>query len=49
MSAIAGEVSLGSEDAPEFPDKGSDEIASLAQSFNRMRRSLTNAMRMLDT
>jgi HAMP domain-containing protein len=48
MSTIAGEVSLGNNDAPEFAEKGSDEIASLAQSFNRMRRSLTNAMQMLD-
>jgi protein-histidine pros-kinase len=48
MSAIAGEVSLGNNDAPEFSMKGHDEIASLAQSFNRMRRSLTNAMQMLD-
>jgi len=48
MSTIAGEVSMGNTEAPEFPEKGSDEIASLAQSFNRMRRSLTNAMQMLD-
>jgi protein-histidine pros-kinase len=49
MSAIAGEVSMGNNEAPEFPEKGHDEIASLAQSFNRMRRSLTNALQMLDT
>jgi HAMP domain-containing protein len=49
MSTIAGEVSMGNAEAPEFPEKGRDEIASLAQSFNRMRRSLTNAMQMLDT
>ena len=49
MSVIAGEVSLGNNEAPEFPEKGGDEIASLAQSFNRMRRSLTNALQMLDT
>jgi HAMP domain-containing protein len=48
MSAIAGAVSLGDNDAPEFAEQGSDEIASLGQSFNRMRRSLTNAMQMLD-
>lgn len=48
MSTIAGEVSMGNTDAPEFPEKGGDQIASLAQSFNRMRRSLTNAMQMLD-
>ena len=48
MSAIASEVSLGHTEAPEFAERGRDEIASLGQSFNRMRRSLTNAMRMLD-
>jgi protein-histidine pros-kinase len=48
MSAIASEVSLGHTEAPEFAEQGRDEIASLGQSFNRMRRSLTNAMRMLD-
>ena len=49
MSAIASEVSLGNIDAPEFAESGRDEIASLAQSFNRMRRSLANAMKMLET
>jgi protein-histidine pros-kinase len=49
MSMIAGEVSLGNNDVPEFRERGEDEIASLAKSFNRMRRSLTNAMRMLET
>ena len=49
MSTIAGEVSLGNNEAPEFAEQGSDEISSLGQSFNRMRRSLTNAMQMLDT
>lgn len=49
MSAIASDVSMGNTGAPEFAEKGNDEITSLAQSFNRMRRSLTNAMQMLDT
>jgi protein-histidine pros-kinase len=49
MSAIASDVSLGKTDAPEFAEQGRDEIASLGQSFNRMRRSLTNAMQLLDT
>ena len=48
MAAIAGEVSLGNADAPEFEVRGHDEIGSLAQSFNRMRRSLVNAMKMLE-
>ena len=49
MSNIAGEISMGNNDAPEFVAKGGDEISSLGQSFNRMRRSLVNAMKMLET
>jgi protein-histidine pros-kinase len=48
ISASANEVSLGNMDAPEYPVRGRDEIASLAESFNRMRRSLANALKMLD-
>jgi HAMP domain-containing protein len=48
ISAIAGEVSLGNMEAREFTVRGRDEIASLAESFNRMRRSLANALRMLE-
>jgi HAMP domain-containing protein len=48
MSSIASDVSLGNTSAPEFAEQGRDEIASLGQSFNRMRRSLTNAMQLLD-
>jgi HAMP domain-containing protein len=49
ISAIASEVSLGKMDAPEFTVRGRDEIASLAESFNRMRRSLANAMKLLES
>ncbi len=48
MSAVASDVSLGNLDVPEYEARGRDEIASLAQSFNRMRRSLVNAMRLLE-
>jgi HAMP domain-containing protein len=48
ISAAASEVSLGKMDAPELVLGGRDEIASLADSFNRMRRSLTNAMKLLE-
>jgi protein-histidine pros-kinase len=48
ISATASEVSMGNMSMPEYMPKGRDEIASLAESFNRMRRSLANAMRMLD-
>jgi HAMP domain-containing protein len=47
ISASANEVSLGNMDAPEYPVRGRDEISSLAESFNRMRRSLANALKML--
>ena len=47
ISATATEVSLGNMDAPEIEPKGRDEVSELAQAFNRMRRSLANAMRML--
>jgi protein-histidine pros-kinase len=47
MAKIASEVSLGNMDIPEYTKSGKDEIASLSESFNRMRRSLENAMKML--
>ena len=47
ISAGANEVSMGNMDAPEVVVRGKDEIASLAASFNRMRRSLANALKML--
>ncbi|MBN9563767.1 MAG: DUF3365 domain-containing protein [Alphaproteobacteria bacterium] len=49
ISAAASEVSLGNMDAPEFTVRGRDEIASLAESFNRMRRSLANALKLLES
>ena len=48
MADIADRVSKGDMDQPEYRRDGRDEIASLAVSFNRMRRSLDNAMKMLD-
>lgn len=48
MSVIADEISTGNMSAPEIEPKGRDEIASLAASFNRMRRSLENAMKLLE-
>ncbi len=48
MSKIADEISTGNMDAPELKPKGKDVIASLGVSFNRMRRSLENAMKMLE-
>jgi len=34
-------------EAPDFPSTGGDEISTLGTSFNRMRRSLVEAMNML--
>ena len=49
LATIADQVSLGAMDAPDFPTKGSDEIAALGASFNRMRLSLVEALKMLQT
>ncbi len=49
MSKIAEQVSLGDDTVPEYSLKTADEIGSLSRSFNRMRRSLDNAMKMLES
>jgi len=49
LSNMASEVSLGNSDIAEIPVFGKDEIAELSQSFNRMGRSLVEAMKMLRT
>jgi HAMP domain-containing protein len=48
MAKTAEQVSMGDASTPEFEWKGNDEVASLSRSFNRMRRSLDSAMKMLD-
>jgi len=48
MSAAADRISVGQTDIPELPETGKDEVALLGRSFNRMRRSLEKAMRMID-
>ena len=48
LSSLADRVSQGEMDAPEFDNRSSDEIGNLAASFNRMRTSVVQAMRMLD-
>jgi protein-histidine pros-kinase len=48
MSQSADRVSTGDFEVPEFAARGADEIGVLAASFNRMRRSLEKAMRMID-
>lgn len=47
ISNIALDVSMGKMDVPECETHGKDEIATLGNSFNRMRRSLNNALEML--
>jgi HAMP domain-containing protein len=48
ISRTADQVSLGNLSVPEFEHGGRDEIGSLAQAFNRMRRSLVAALRLLE-
>jgi protein-histidine pros-kinase len=48
MARSADQVSTGNFDVPEFSVTGRDEIAVLATSFNRLRRSLEKAMRLLE-
>lgn len=47
MAAAADQVSTGDFDIPEFPETRSDEIGRLGVSFNRMRRSLEQAIRLI--
>ena len=49
ISALADGISLGALNAPDFIVASRDEIGSLAQSLSRMRRSLVQAMKMLET
>ena len=49
LSKTANRVSLGEPDVPEFSTRSRDEIGILAQSFTRMRRSLDQAIKMIDT
>ena len=49
MQAIADAVSLGEEGAPAFETRGASDIVALGSAFDRMRRSLDKALKMLDT
>jgi protein-histidine pros-kinase len=48
ISEMANEVSMGQLDTQEYVHNSRDEIGSLSASFNRMKRSLRNAMNMLE-
>ncbi|MGE0358115.1 MAG: DUF3365 domain-containing protein [Burkholderiales bacterium] len=48
MAADADRISTGDFDVAEFTAKGKDEIAALGTSFNRMRRSLQKALKLIE-
>jgi protein-histidine pros-kinase len=48
MSTAANKISTGDLEIPEFSEKGKDEVSLLGKSFNRMRRSLEKAIRLID-
>jgi protein-histidine pros-kinase len=48
MARAADQVSVGNFEVPEFAEGGKDEIAQLGRAFNRMRRSLQTAMKMIE-
>ena len=49
LSSLADRVSQGELDAPEFHARSRDEIGVLSESFNRMRTSVVQAMKMLES
>lgn len=49
MSQAADKVSIGDFTIPEFAEHGKDEVSVLAASFNRMRRSLQQAMKLIES
>ncbi len=49
MAATAEKVSMGDASVPEYQYPSADEVGSLSRSFNRMRRSLDSAMKMLES
>jgi protein-histidine pros-kinase len=48
MSEAADKISQGDFNVPEFVKKGGDEISGLGTSFNRMRRSLQKALKLIE-
>ena len=48
LAKVANEVSLGNLEAPDYRPSGTDEIATLADAFSRMRKSLKHAIKMLE-
>jgi protein-histidine pros-kinase len=48
ISALADQISLGAFDGADFVARSRDEIGMLAMALSRMRRSLVQAMKMLE-
>lgn len=48
LAAAADQISKGNVEVDELPVQGNDEIATLSGSFNRMLRSLKQAIKMLE-
>ncbi len=48
IARVADRLSVGDMSAEEFPRQGALEIASVTRSFNRMRKSLEKALRLLE-
>jgi HAMP domain-containing protein len=48
IARVADQLSLGDTTAEDFPQHGAQEIASVGRSFNRMRKSLEKAMKMIE-
>lgn len=49
IARLADEVSLGKIDEADIPGEGADELSGLARSFNRMKKSLVQALKMLES
>jgi protein-histidine pros-kinase len=49
MEQIADQLSVGDTSAGDFPAHGGAEIAALGRAFNRMRKSLDKALKLLET
>ncbi len=48
IARVADRLSLGDMSAEEFPRRGAEEIVSVSRSFNRMRKSLEKALRLIE-
>ncbi len=48
LSVSADKISTGDFNVPEFQTKAKDEIGALSTSFNRMRRSLQKALKLIE-